>query len=184
VTRVYKIAIATAIAIYLQLALGATMRHQHRDLAILDFPTANGQWMPDTSPQAIVAINAWRDTRALSDVTPFQIWLQMAHRFGAVVVTLGMLSIWSAVRRTRIDLPLLRAISNLLVGLVFCQIGLGAWTIWSNKAADIATIHVAMGATIFGLTIAICAVCHKLNRSGSSTGAFESAIRPSLAVPS
>src|SRR5947208_7720163 len=34
------LAIAITIAIYLQLALGATMRHQHRDLAILDFPTA------------------------------------------------------------------------------------------------------------------------------------------------
>jgi cytochrome c oxidase assembly protein subunit 15 len=39
-------AFAITIAIYAQLALGATMRHQHRDLAILDFPTANGAWTP------------------------------------------------------------------------------------------------------------------------------------------
>jgi heme A synthase len=26
------------------------------------------------------------------------------------------------------------------------QIGLGAWTIWSNKAADVATLHVLVGA--------------------------------------
>ena len=32
--------------IYGQLALGATMRHQHRDLAILDFPLAYGQIIP------------------------------------------------------------------------------------------------------------------------------------------
>lgn len=32
------------------------------------------------------------------------------------------------------------------------QIGLGAWTIWSNKAADIATAHVATGAGIFILS--------------------------------
>src|SRR5213080_94900 len=37
-----SLAIAITVAIYVQLALGATMRHQHRDLAILDFPTANG----------------------------------------------------------------------------------------------------------------------------------------------
>src|SRR5204863_1385694 len=36
---VRSVAVVTTIAIYLQLALGATMRHQHRDLAILDFPT-------------------------------------------------------------------------------------------------------------------------------------------------
>src|SRR4029077_10232081 len=65
----FKIGVITAIAIYLQLTLGATMRHQHRDLAILDFPTANHQWIPDTSLQAIASINAWRDTQGLSDVT-------------------------------------------------------------------------------------------------------------------
>ena len=45
-----RTAIAITSAIYVQLALGATMRHQHRDLAILDFPTANGAWIPNTAP--------------------------------------------------------------------------------------------------------------------------------------
>src|SRR6266571_7266544 len=53
--------LAITIAIYLQLGLGATMRHQHRDLAILDFPTANGAWIPDTSTAALAQVNAWRD---------------------------------------------------------------------------------------------------------------------------
>src|SRR5262245_40474425 len=47
------LAIAITVAIYVQLALGATMRHQHRDLSILDFPTANGAWIPDTSAAAL-----------------------------------------------------------------------------------------------------------------------------------
>src|SRR5207253_5693812 len=50
------IAIAATVAIYVQLALGATMRHQHRDLAILDFPTANSAWIPDTSSTALTKI--------------------------------------------------------------------------------------------------------------------------------
>src|SRR5204862_3534520 len=79
-------AIAITVAIYVQLALGATMRHQHRDLSILDFPTANGAWIPDTSAPALAKINTWRDARALSDVDAFQIWLQMAHRFLAVLI--------------------------------------------------------------------------------------------------
>src|SRR5256885_9544258 len=41
-TPIKTLAIITTIAVYAQLALGATMRHQHKDLAILDFPTANG----------------------------------------------------------------------------------------------------------------------------------------------
>ncbi|PYL72549.1 MAG: hypothetical protein DMF26_16310 [Verrucomicrobia bacterium] len=38
-SAIKALAIAITMAIYVQLALGATMRHQHRDLAILDFPT-------------------------------------------------------------------------------------------------------------------------------------------------
>ncbi len=86
------IAMATTIAIYVQLALGATMRHQHRDLSILDFPTANGAWIPDTSATALAKINAWRDARALSDVTAFQIWLQMAHRFLAAIIAVAVIA--------------------------------------------------------------------------------------------
>jgi hypothetical protein len=55
------------------------MRHQHRDLAITDFPTAYGQWIPDTSAAAIAKINVARDTIAMSDVSAAQIWLQIAH---------------------------------------------------------------------------------------------------------
>ena len=41
------------------------MRHQHRDLSILDFPLAYGKIIPDVSAQKLAAINAWRDARAL-----------------------------------------------------------------------------------------------------------------------
>jgi cytochrome c oxidase assembly protein subunit 15 len=180
--RIGRLAIAVAIAVYVQLALGATMRHQHRDLSILDFPTANGRWIPDTSPSAIAAINAWRDTRALSDVSAFQIWLQMVHRFGAVIVAIGAILVWSAVRKTTPAVPLLRSLSNLLIFLVICQIGLGAWTIWSNKAADIATTHVAVGATIFAVTIVFCTMCYRLRFSQSAAGHTETPVLTRLAV--
>ena len=34
------------------------------------------------------------------------------------------------------------------VAMILAQIALGAWTIWSNKAADVATAHMALGALI------------------------------------
>src|SRR4029077_17487265 len=61
ISPIKAIAIAITVAIYVQLALGATIGHHHRDLAILDFPTANGVWIPDTSADALAKINAWRD---------------------------------------------------------------------------------------------------------------------------
>jgi len=151
---VKTIAVVTTIAIYTQLALGATMRHQHKDLAILDFPTANGQWIPDTSNSALAKINAWRDAQAFSDVDAFQIWLQMVHRFVAVLIGIGV--IWFAVRTSKAarDVLVLRRLSIFWVAFFLLQFTLGASTIWSNKAADIATAHVAIGALMlcFGVS--------------------------------
>src|SRR6266480_2650678 len=146
-TPTKTLAVAITLAIYVQLALGATMRHQHRDLAILDFPTANGAWIPDTSSVALAKINAWRDARGLSDVDAFQIWLQMAHRFLASIIAIIVVAFCLRVWRDAPGVAALKRLSIFWVALVACQIALGAWTIWSNKAADVATAHVAVGAT-------------------------------------
>jgi cytochrome c oxidase assembly protein subunit 15 len=164
-----RVALTTTIFIYLQLALGATMRHQHRDLAITDFPTAYGQWIPDTSAAAIAKINAARDTIAMSDVSAAQIWLQMAHRFGAVLVAMGV--IWFFVSAHREKISPLRGLSTAWLIGVLLQLTLGAWTIWSNKAADVATAHVAVGATLLGLGAVICAFCFRQNETPSEFSA-------------
>jgi cytochrome c oxidase assembly protein subunit 15 len=155
-------AIIISCIIYAQLALGATMRHQHRDLSITDFPLAYGQIIPNTGPAAIARINAARDRIALSDVTAAQIWLQMAHRFGALVIGLSILGFWFLVRREGVPISPLDGISTFWLILVVIQIGLGAWTILSNKAADIATAHVAVGAIIFVTGIALSALTLRL----------------------
>jgi cytochrome c oxidase assembly protein subunit 15 len=155
-------ALLITLAIYVQLALGATMRHQHRDLAILDFPTANGAWIPDTSDTAIAKINAWRDARGLSDVDAFQIWLQMAHRLLAVVIAITIIAFCSRVWRDARGVPALSGLTIFWVALVGCQIALGAWTIWSNKAADVATAHVAVGAVMLSFGVSISASCWRI----------------------
>jgi cytochrome c oxidase assembly protein subunit 15 len=158
------LAIAITIAIYLQLALGATMRHQHRDLAILDFPTANGGWIPDTSAPALAKINVWRDARGLSDVTAFQIWLQMAHRFVALVIAIAIIAFGLRVWRDARHLAALKRLSILWFALVACQIALGAWIIWSNKAADVATAHVALGAVMLSFGVSVSAICWRISQ--------------------
>jgi len=150
------------LAIYIQLALGATMRHQHRDLSILDFPTANGAWIPDTSATALAKINVWRDARVLSDVDAFQIWLQMTHRFVAVLIAIGIIAFCLRVWRDAGQLPALRKLSMWWGAFFFLQLTLGAWTIWSNKAADIATAHVAVGAVMLSFGVSISAVCWRI----------------------
>jgi cytochrome c oxidase assembly protein subunit 15 len=175
---VKAMAIAITVAIYVQLALGATMRHQHRDLSILDFPTANGAWLPDTSATALAKINAWRDARALSDVTAFQIWLQMAHRFLALLIAVAIVSFCVRVSRYAHAVGALQRLSVLWVALVLCQIALGAWVIWSNKAADVATAHVALGAVMLSFGVSISAICWRISQRETDWARVPSATKP------
>lgn len=161
-TTIKSVAIFTTVAIYVQLALGATMRHQHRDLAIFDFPTAYGRWLPDTSADALTKINAWRDAHAFSNVTAFQIWLQMAHRFLAVIIAVGVIMVCIRVWKYAWQITALRRLSILWVVLLICQLTLGAWTIWSNKAADVATTHVAIGAVMLSFGVSISVICWRI----------------------
>ena len=175
-----RCAVAITVVIYAQLGLGATMRHQHRDLSILDFPLAYGQIIPNTGPAAIARINQARDRIALSDVTAGQIWLQMAHRFGALIIGVSVVGFWFLVRRNGGPVAPLGRLSTFWLMLVVVQISLGAWTIWSNKAADVATAHVAVGAVTFVTGVSLSALAWRLARY--SSGSPRRAARP-LAEP-
>ncbi len=157
-------ALVVTLLIYAQLGLGATMRHQHRDLSITDFPLAYGQVIPQTDPATIARINVARDRLALSDVTAGQIWLQMMHRGGAVLIGTGIFAFWFFVRRNGVPPRPLGTLSTLWLYLVVTQIALGAFTIWSNKAADIATSHVAVGALTFVNGVALTVISYRLRK--------------------
>lgn len=119
------------------------MRHEHIGLSIPDFPLAYGQWLPDTSPEAMEKINAVRIEANQMRTTAVQVWVQMAHRFVAVLIAIAVFVFgWKA----RHSVRAVRGWSLVWVGMILCQIALGAWTIWSNKAADVATAHMALGA--------------------------------------
>ncbi|MEY4386206.1 MAG: Heme synthase [Verrucomicrobiota bacterium] len=151
--------IATTALIFLQLILGATMRHQHAGLAIWDFPRAHGQWWPDMSDAAIQQYNATRSEVVAADpITAAQVGLQMVHRVGAVLIFSAVAVCFMRLRRSA-DVVLRRLGLGWLL-LVLAQAGLGAWTIWSNKAADVATLHVVGGALslVLGFLISIIAL--------------------------
>ena len=166
------LALATTVMIFVQLALGAAMRHQHRDLAILDFPLAYGEIIPDVSADRLAEINKWRDAQALSNLDASHIWLQMAHRFGAVLVTVGIVWYAFALRRTSAPARPLLTLSSFWVFFLAIQVTLGAWTIWSNKAADIATAHVAVGATLLALGVSIVALSRRVSAARSTSAMF------------
>jgi cytochrome c oxidase assembly protein subunit 15 len=142
----YVFAIVTAL-ILLQLMLGAAMRHQHAGLAIPDFPMAYGKLWPDMDASAVARYNQARgEVTALNPITSFQVGLQMAHRIGAVLILMSVAWVTVVARRRSPAATALHRLSLLWFGLILAQASLGAATIWTNKAADIATAHVAVGA--------------------------------------
>jgi len=96
-------------------------------------------------------------------VSAFQIWLQMVHRFLALIIAVGVVVFCIRVWRETHDLAALKRLSLLWVVLIFCQISLGAWVIWSNKAADVATAHVALGAVMLSFGVSNSAICWRIS---------------------
>ena len=133
--------------IFLQLLIAATMRHQHAGLAITDFPLAYGKLWPVTSPEAIAHYNATRPAGTIGNaITAFQVNLQMAHRLVAYAIFLGVAAAAMLARKKLGGGDALTKLAFVWLGLLTLQILLGAATIWTNKAADVATGHVMVGA--------------------------------------
>lgn len=136
------------ILIFVQLLIAATMRHEHAGLAIWDFPAAHGQVWPDTSEAAIADYNTHRPPGLVGKpVTAFQVNMQMIHRLVAYLIFLGVAAAAFLARKKLGGADGLTKLAWFWFGLLTLQIGLGAWTIWSNKAADVATLHVMVGAS-------------------------------------
>jgi cytochrome c oxidase assembly protein subunit 15 len=149
-----KLLLLTVALVFLQLLIGATMRHQHAGLAIPDFPKAYGAWWPDLSAEAVARYNASRmELSAHNPITAFQIGLQMVHRLMAIAILLSVAVVFWQARKGE-----LKTVCSAWLGLVLVQAGLGMWTIWSNKAADIATLHVVCGALTLVTGALICVI--------------------------
>lgn len=146
--KLRRFLLVTTLLILGQLALGASMRHQHAGLAVPDFPLAHGKLWPATDAAALEKYNQSRlDHRDFKSITGGQIHLHMAHRVGALIVFGHVLGCFLKLRRVvGSGHPLARLAAGWL-GLICVQFGLGIWTVLSNKAADIATLHVVVGAT-------------------------------------
>jgi cytochrome c oxidase assembly protein subunit 15 len=144
--RLRPILLSATILIFAQLIVGATMRHQHAGLAIPDFPLAYHKLWPPMDAASIASYNQARlEVNETNPITAFQIALQMVHRLMALLIlgAVAFCTVWT--RRLGSRHPLAR-LSLAWLGLILVQILLGAATIWSNKAADIATLHVLAGA--------------------------------------
>jgi cytochrome c oxidase assembly protein subunit 15 len=129
------LATATTLMVYVQILLGATMRHTNAGMAIPTFPLAFGHLLPP----------AWT----------FAIAIHFAHRVGAVFVALAILAtaIYARVHHGS-QRELVRP-AMLLVVLVAAQIMLGGFVVWSALQPIVNTIHVVNGALVLGTSLVL-----------------------------
>jgi cytochrome c oxidase assembly protein subunit 15 len=145
--------VVLTLMIFAQLILGASMRHQHAGLAVAEFPLiASGKVWPATDDASLAKLNRDRlDYREFNPITKNHVVLHMSHRIMAIGLffTAAILTVY-AVRR----LPKGHWLGSFLIvwfSIICLQALLGAATVWSNKAADIATFHVVLGAVTLAL---------------------------------
>jgi cytochrome c oxidase assembly protein subunit 15 len=130
-----RVATVTTFAIYLQILVGATMRHSDAGLAIPDFPLVFGRLVPPEWTPAIA--------------------IHYAHRLGAVLVTLAIAATVGHVVYHHPDRPELRRPALGLIVLVLIQITLGAFVIWSQKNVAVNTAHVVVGALTLATSLVV-----------------------------
>ncbi len=147
--------LATTILIYVQVIIGALMRHTASGLAIPDFPLSFGRLVPD------------HFTR--------QIEVNYAHRVGALVVSLFMLWIVTRIFRTHGSEPALRRPALVLLIALTLQICLAAETVWSSRGTLPTTLHVAGGAFTLATSLYLTLMAHRMIKSRVALPAWESA---------
>lgn len=160
--------LALTVIILVQLILGASMRHQHAGLAVPDFPLAYGQLWPRMDSEFVAQANMARlDTREFKDITGNQILLHMIHRMMALVIFCAVAYFCVAARKIAGSASVYTKWADIWFGLVCFQGILGAATVWSNKAAEIATLHVMTGAICLVLGGLLTIVAIRGSKAGS-----------------
>ena len=146
--------------IFAQLLFGAAMRHQHAGLAVSTFPLAYRKVWPSTDPASLARINQTSsEAHGSNPVTAAHVHLHMTHRFTAVFILLGAGVFWWIVRQRKGTKARETRLALAWAWLVLIQAGLGVATVLSNKAADVATLHVMLGAAclVFGILFSVTA---------------------------
>jgi heme a synthase len=134
-TGLRRRAAALTVLVYVQVLLGATMRHTGGGLAIPDFPLSYGHLIPPFWTPGIA--------------------LHFAHRLGALAVaTFATLNVIGILRRHP-SRPELTKPGYLLLAIIAVQITLGAYVVISGKQPIINTLHVATGALVLATSLVV-----------------------------
>ena len=138
--------------VFIQLIIGALMRHTESGLAIPDFPLSGGYIIPTFNQEMLNTIQSMQFESGLPFVTLNQIIIHYLHRMGAIAVTISIGWLTLKIIQSKISNERIYRLTGYLITLLIIQITLGAFTIWSVKEPFITSIHVVNGALILGVS--------------------------------
>lgn len=142
---------ALLVMVYLQLILGALMRHTESGLAIPDFPLMGGTLVPRFDDQMLNTVNAARFDLQLGPVNNGQVIVHFLHRMGAIATLIVLITVNLTMGRKPAS-SRVRQLLFFIDGLVVVQIALGALTVLTAKSPIMASLHVLVGASLLGST--------------------------------
>lgn len=137
--------------IFIQLIIGAVMRHSYSGLAVPDFPTMGGEWIPAFDRKFYNSVNEIRRSLGLSTVSTAQVSIHLLHRLFAVFAVLSFIPLFIAGLREKSVRSLTIAAGVILI----LQFALGVATLLSLREAWTASFHVMFGAALLGLAVII-----------------------------
>lgn len=154
-------AVAVAALIFLQLIVGASMRHRGAGLALMDFPTSAGYIVPPFTETMLARANEMRQAYAAQqgidfmEVTMGQVAIHFAHRFMGLVVALAALVLTVKALRPAATSARLKAGVWLLAALVLVQFSLGAAAVLAHKEPILTSVHVVVGAATLAASVLV-----------------------------
>ena len=143
-------ALVITLLVFVQLVLGALVRHTSSGLAIPDFPKMGGMWIPTFSDNMVNNINVELFDKNLDMVSKWQVVIHFLHRLGALIITLALTFFIYKFRKMVEKNSTESKILILFSVLLFIQIILGASTVITEKLPFVASFHVVTGAALLG----------------------------------
>lgn len=153
--KIFRASLVFAGLIFLQLLLGALVRHSGAGLIIPDFPLSFGNLIP---PFGNLPHNPAAPFPLTLRELQFKVGIHFAHRVMALVIFGTVLYICLIFRKT----PWIKHLSRMLLSLTVLQIMLGALNIWTAKPVSTTVAHVAVGAILLGGSITLALFSRRL----------------------
>lgn len=186
VKAVFGLGVITTIIVYLQLIIGAYMRHSQSGMAVPDFPTMGGSYALPLTTEALARVNAMRNEVGLSDASMTQVVVHLSHRFFAVCVVAMILAYVYSLKKTYSSFvhPYAKALkvsNRITFVLIFLQFSLGILTVLSGRAPWITSLHVVGGALLLGSVFFTVLCCYMNYKAIFIIDQFSSVMNESIA---